>query len=84
MNKKADRKVPEVRFKGFTDDWEQRKLGEIFSTVTDYVANGSFKDLKENVKTYNTPNYAYMIRLIDASNAGKGLGCIQIKMDIPF
>lgn len=26
MNKKADRKVPEVRFKGFTDDWEQRKF----------------------------------------------------------
>lgn len=52
--------------------WEQRKLGEIFSTVTDYVANGSFKDLKENVKTYNTPNYAYMIRLIDASNGWKG------------
>ena len=22
-------KVPEIRFKGFTDDWEQRKLGEI-------------------------------------------------------
>ena len=23
-------KVPEIRFKGFTDDWEQRKLGEVF------------------------------------------------------
>ena len=23
------RKVPEMRFKGFTDDWEQRKLGDI-------------------------------------------------------
>lgn len=22
-------KVPEIRFKGFTNDWEQRKLGEI-------------------------------------------------------
>ena len=26
-------KVPEIRFKGFTDDWEQRKLGEI---ITEY------------------------------------------------
>ena len=26
--------VPEVRFKGFTDDWEQRKLGSIGSTYT--------------------------------------------------
>ena len=23
--------VPEIRFKGFTDDWEQRKLGEVFN-----------------------------------------------------
>lgn len=27
-------KVPEIRFKGFTNDWEQRKLGEIGSTFT--------------------------------------------------
>ena len=24
-------KVPEMRFEGFTDDWEQRKLGELSS-----------------------------------------------------
>ena len=24
-----ERKAPEIRFKGFTDDWEQRKLGEV-------------------------------------------------------
>ena len=29
MDKKPKRMVPEVRFKGFTDDWEQHKLGEI-------------------------------------------------------
>ena len=30
MNKKKESKVvPNVRFKGFTDDWKQRKLGEI-------------------------------------------------------
>ena len=26
---KDEKKVPKLRFKGFTDDWEQRKLGEI-------------------------------------------------------
>lgn len=26
--------VPKIRFKGFTDDWEQRKLGEISSLIT--------------------------------------------------
>lgn len=29
MDKKPEKLVPEVRFKGFTDDWEQRELGEI-------------------------------------------------------
>ena len=28
------RKVPQIRFKGFTDDWEQRKLGDV---IEDYV-----------------------------------------------
>lgn len=27
-------KIPNIRFKGFTDDWEQRKLGEIVERVT--------------------------------------------------
>ena len=27
------RKVPNLRFKGFTDDWEQRKLGEISERI---------------------------------------------------
>lgn len=34
MNKKKESKVvPNVRFKGFTDDWEQRKLGELAEIV---------------------------------------------------
>ena len=32
MNKKVN--VPSIRFKGFTDPWEQRKLGEIGKTFT--------------------------------------------------
>ena len=33
MFPKNGEKIPEVRFPGFTDDWEQRKLGEI---ITEY------------------------------------------------
>jgi type I restriction enzyme S subunit len=33
--------------------------------VTDYVANGSFASLKENVTLYQEPNYAYFIRNTD-------------------
>lgn len=27
-------KVPAIRFEGFTDDWEQRKLGDLTERVT--------------------------------------------------
>ena len=33
MFPKNGAKVPEIRFSGFTDDWEQRKLGEIASEI---------------------------------------------------
>ena len=33
MDKKPEKLVPEVRFKGFTDDWEQHKLGKISKRV---------------------------------------------------
>ncbi|MDO2211808.1 hypothetical protein Q2457_25260, partial [Escherichia coli] len=59
---------PEIRFPGFTEDWEERKLKDIFDIHTDFVSNGSFQALKDNVKLYKTENYAYMIRLQDASN----------------
>ena len=31
------KKVPELRFKGFTDDWEERKLGEVFNQTVEYI-----------------------------------------------
>ncbi|MGV3204165.1 restriction endonuclease subunit S [Limosilactobacillus reuteri] len=31
--KKLEQRVPNLRFKGFTDDWEQRKLGEISERI---------------------------------------------------
>ena len=30
-----DRRLPKLRFKGFKDDWEQRKLGEIFEEYSE-------------------------------------------------
>jgi type I restriction enzyme S subunit len=35
MEKKA--KVPKLRFPGFTGDWEERKLGELFSQTSNFV-----------------------------------------------
>ena len=42
-------KVPNIRFKGFTDDWEQRKLGELgratggTSIESEFSENGKYK-----------------------------------------
>ena len=69
---KEKAKEPQLRFKGFTNAWEQRKLENIFDIHTDFVSNGSFQALKENVAYYTEENYAYMIRLQDASNNWKG------------
>ena len=33
MFPKNGKKVPEIRFKGFTDDWEQRKLGDMLISL---------------------------------------------------
>lgn len=33
MSNKEQRKAPVLRFKGFTDDWEQRKLGDIATFI---------------------------------------------------
>lgn len=49
-----DKKIPEIRFAGFTDDWEQRKLGEIVE-----VCNGrDYKHLDEgDIPVYGTGGY---------------------------
>jgi len=57
--------TPKIRFKGFTDDWEQRKLEDVMDTVTDYVAAGSFEDIRNNVTYLNEPGYAQLVRTVD-------------------
>ena len=46
-------KVPEIRFKGFTDDWEQRKLAEISkTTIGEFVIKSKQKN-KSPYPVYN-------------------------------
>ena len=47
------------------EDFSVVKVGSLKMLVTDYVANGSFASLKENVTLYQEPNYAYFIRNTD-------------------
>ena len=59
----TERIVPELRFKGFIDDWEQRKLGELASVydgthqTPDYKDKGVMFLSVENIKTLKSKKY---------------------------
>lgn len=58
---KEMKKVPAVRFKGFTDDWEQRKLGEILTTIPfkSYLKKPEFDGKYEIIQQGNNPIIGY-------------------------
>ena len=54
-----DKITPKIRFKGFTDSWEQRKLSEIYASIGNafvgtatpyYVEQGHFYLESNNIK----------------------------------
>jgi len=45
--------------------WQVIRIGDLPLIITDYVANGSFASLKENVTLLETPDYAVFIRNVD-------------------
>jgi type I restriction enzyme S subunit len=49
----------------YPKEWKEISIGTIFSTITDYVAAGSFAALANNVRYLSTPNYAQLIRTRD-------------------
>lgn len=53
-------------------DFSVVKIGNLPMLVTDYVANGSFASLKENVTLYQEPNYAYFVRNTDLKSGSFG------------
>ena len=59
MDKKPEKLVPEVRFKGFTDDWEQREFGDI----TNYIKGYAFKSA-----SYQAKGNVLLIRASDLSS----------------
>ena len=60
MSKDNNKKAPKIRFPGFTDDWGQRKLGDISSLITkgttpkDKSGNGDVNFIKvENINDFS-------------------------------
>lgn len=47
--------------------WTYKKIGEV-ANVTDYVANGSFATLRENVHYLDKAGFAILVRLADYTN----------------
>ena len=47
------------------DNWKSVKINELKLEVTDYVANGSFKSLADNVTLYDEKEYALYVRNTD-------------------
>ena len=54
MDKKPEKLVPEVRFKGFTDDWEQRKFDNVVKRINDKDDNPELPHIEfENIISGN-------------------------------
>lgn len=80
MNNKIKKK-PDIRFKGFSDDWEQHKLGELYTRVSERnpgmfdknhwisVAKMYFQD-PEKVQSNNIDTRTYVMRVGDIAFEG--------------
>ncbi len=60
-----------IKEENLPKNWELVKIEDIAHTITDYVANGSFASLRENVKYKEKEDYAILIRLKDHSKKFK-------------
>lgn len=57
--------------KNIPKGWKIERLGNIFN-ITDYTANGSFANLRENVTYSYTKDYAMLVRQVDFNNGWNG------------
>ena len=78
-----DEKVPKIRFDGFTDDWEQRKLNEICNykssslTVADRTEQGKFPLYDANGQIGMVDSFYMQEDYITVIKDGAGVGRIR-------
>ena len=79
-DKEGQRKAPILRFKGFTDDWEQRKLGNLFNERKERSTEGELLSvtLSNGVTKFSDLNKK------DNSNIKSGNYKIVKRNDIPY
>ena len=71
INPKAEITCDNGHYQKLPEGWCHVSIGDYVKTVTDFVANGSFSSLRENVRYYNSNNYAILIRVKDFQNEFK-------------
>ena len=60
------------------EHWEVMKFSRICDIITDFVASGSFADLRENVEYLENPDYAMLVRTADLSQKNSNLSKVYI------
>ena len=65
-------KFKETKIGIIPENWEVCSIKEVADIITDYVANGSFASLAENVKYKDEEDEAILIRLVDYNNDFQG------------
>lgn len=69
--KKPKTSSSESHYQNLPNGWSECKIEDVAKTLTDFVASGSFASLRENVKYYDSPNYAILVRTKDLGNSFK-------------
>ena len=76
--------VPEIRFEGFTDDWEQRKLGELCEITTGkldanaMVQDGQFDFYTSGIDVYKIDKAAFEGPAITIAGNGASVGYMHL------
>ena len=63
------------------EGWGMLKASKTFSIITDFVASGSFADLRENVKYLDQPDYAQLVRTADVSGKSHEIRPVYISKE---
>ena len=64
--------MQDTPFGNIPDDWGLDTINDACEVVTDYVANGSFKSLADNVVYQDHEDSTVLIRLVDYNNGFNG------------
>ena len=78
------KKTPQIRFKGFTDDWEERKLGDITKISTGkldanaMVENGKYDFYTSGIKKYRIDVAAFEGPSITIAGNGATVGYMHL------